>query len=273
MSGDRGEFTGDPVGHDPVVAGAWAVGGEGKKDAGSCGWGGGAVGCGVFGALAVVVFLGANVKIRFERTIDFVIAFSRSHHDGSQYVRRSKWVLTLLLPGIMALLFGLYILGLYRSREEDEPFNWVAAICLAVVYLPIAIGVLGFRRFMAWSTAWTIRKLLAEGSNRTLLGWRDMELVNGRLIVTSELVSTSLDLRAIVKIVNDDDYTYVYYSSIEAFMIPMNLYPEVEYREFVAKLREAWENRGSRMVMAGNPPAARAVDDRITGGQPPWRGK
>ena len=79
-----------------------------------------------------------------------------------------------------------------------------------------------------------VRRFLAEGSNRTLLGWRELALVHGRLILKSELVESSLDLRTIEKIVHGGNYTYVYISSITAYMIPMNLYPEDEYREFVA---------------------------------------
>src|SRR5687767_8278328 len=87
------------------------------------------------------------------------------------------------------------------------------------------------------------RRLLAEGSNRTLTGWRELEIVDHRLIMVTELIRSSVDLRAIDRIVGNDQYTFVYISSTAAYIIPMQLYPEHEYREFVAELREAWENR------------------------------
>jgi hypothetical protein len=70
-----------------------------------------------------------------------------------------------------------------------------------------------------------------------------MELVNHRLVTETKWIFTRMDLRAIEKIVTDGDYTFVYIASIQAFIIPMNLYPEEEYREFVAELRDAWERR------------------------------
>ena len=70
-----------------------------------------------------------------------------------------------------------------------------------------------------------------------------------------------LDVRAIDKIVSDGDYTFVYIASIQAYVIPMNLYPEEEYRAFVAELREAWEHRDEA---AKEPPPGKAfADDRI----------
>jgi len=45
-----------------------------------------------------------------------------------------------------------------------------------------------------------------------------------------------------------------------AYIIPMQLYPEEEYREFVAELRAAWENRGVPVPAEESP---RTVDERI----------
>jgi hypothetical protein len=77
-----------------------------------------------------------------------------------------------------------------------------------------------------------------------LLGWREMELVNNRLFVNTELLQSNLDLRAFEKIVSNGDYPFVYIASVSAYIIPMDGYAEEEFREFVADLREAWENRG-----------------------------
>jgi hypothetical protein len=101
-----------------------------------------------------------------------------------------------------------------------------------------------------------MRRLLAEGSNRSILGFCDMELVGNRLNVKRPLIDASYDLRAIEKIVGNDEYTFVYYSSITAFVIPMRLYPEEEYAEFVAALKDAWENRDV-------PVPASVLDERI----------
>src|SRR5262249_18509168 len=131
------------------------------------------------------------------------------------------------------------------SREfpdEFPPSIWLAGLIGALIALSVV-----WHYFIRWrmiaGLESTVRKLLAEGSNRSVLGWCDMELVGYRLTVKRELIESSYDLRAIQKVVGNDEYTFVYFSSIQAFVIPMRLYPEDEYREFVAELREAWDNR------------------------------
>ena len=43
----------------------------------------------------------------------------------------------------------------------------------------------------------------------------------------------------------------------------MNLYPEDEYLEFVAELREAWENRDAPRPVEEPAPPRRQPDERI----------
>jgi hypothetical protein len=90
-----------------------------------------------------------------------------------------------------------------------------------------------------------------------------MELADNRLIVTTPLIHSIIDLRAIEKIVGTEEYTFVYIASTQAFVIPMNRYPEDEYRAFVAELREAWENIDATLPPGQDLLAKRPMDDRF----------
>jgi hypothetical protein len=185
------------------------------------------------------------VKIRFESTIEDVIAFNRYHFTHSPTWRRQMWMLSLLLPVVLALLVVLMIMAAARANPDDQLPMLVSAFCVASLF-PVLTG--GWIFFIRWhltsSLARNTRKFLAEGSNRIMIGWREMELVNGRLAVHTELLDSNLDLRAIQKIVSDGNYTYVYTASISAHLIPMDAEPAADIRAFVAELTEAWENRG-----------------------------
>ena len=61
----------------------------------------------------------------------------------------------------------------------------------------------------------------------------------------------------------NDNYTYVYIGSTSAYMIPMNLYPEDDYREFVDELREAWDNREAPRSIEETTKQNRPPDARI----------
>jgi hypothetical protein len=52
-----------------------------------------------------------------------------------------------------------------------------------------------------------------------------------------------MDLRAIQKIVGDDDHTFIYIASVNALIVPMKAYPDEDFDEFIAELRQAWEER------------------------------
>jgi hypothetical protein len=204
------------------------------------------------------------VKIRFKSTIEDVIAFNRFHYTHSPTWRRQVWTHTLVLPAVLAVLFAMFILVMSEARADDDIAFTAFAFCLGSTFLALSLGWVFFIRwYLNWALARNTRKFLAEGSTRILFGWRDMELANGRLIVNTELVNTDLDLRAIQKIVTDGTYTFVYIASVVAYMIPMDLYPEDEFRAFVDELREAWENRGAPIPLDDDPPRPRQVDDRI----------
>ena len=199
------------------------------------------------------------MKIRYETTMEHLLAFNRFHYANSPTWRRQRMLLAWIGPVGFFVMFGVYF-----SRVDPE-------ILRADLFGSVLFPMLG----LAFSFTWyywvrarglaqitsNVRKLLAEDSNRTLLGWREMELVGHRLIQHSDLIDTSIDLRAIIKIVRNEDYAFIYIASVSAYVIPMNLYPEQEYRTFVAELREAWENRERTRPEESHPP--RRPDERI----------
>jgi hypothetical protein len=181
------------------------------------------------------------VKIRFEATIENIIAFNRFHYAHSPTWRRQVVTQMLVLPVIFGSGLLLAYSGLRPIPDGDLWAFGVFGIPFVVLSILWACYI---RWYMYWSLERNVRKFFAEGSNRSMLGWREMELVGDRLVSKTELIYSSIDLRAIEKIVANDQYTFVYIASVNAITIPMNLYPEDEYRAFVAELREAWNHRG-----------------------------
>jgi hypothetical protein len=201
------------------------------------------------------------VRIRFETTIEDIVAFNRFHYENSAVWRRQRLLFSLLLPVIFVIAIEMAFLAKIDEFADDPLLLSVAG--QGSLLLCALVGVSGFyfmRARMSASVVANVRKLLAEGSNRSITGWREMELTNNRLVVRMELIDTSYDLRAIERIVSDEKYTFVYVSSIQAFMIPMTLYPEEEYRQFVAELLDAWEDRDVPR------PIERSADERIVEG-------
>ena len=206
------------------------------------------------------------MKIRFETTIEHLVAFNRYHHANSPTTRQQRRLVALLFPGIVILL-ALARTWYDLNSDIGDPFifvgDWVAIWTFAFVFSVSWIV------FAQWNFPRTleknVRKMLAEGNNQTVLGWRELELVKNRLIVDTKWMHIRLDLRAIDKIVTDGDYTFAYIASVQAYVIPMNLYPEEEYRAFVAELRDAWDHRDEAMDELA--PSQMRADERIVEGR------
>jgi hypothetical protein len=199
------------------------------------------------------------VSIRFETTIDHLVAFNRFHYLNSPMWRRQRLVQSLVVPALAAgIVFILW------TVVHEEPFRPAAARNIAsnarLLMVGLAVAAIVSFFVVRWRATAnlesSVRKLLAEGSNRAVLGWCDMALAGNRLTVKREWIESSFDLRAVQKIAQTDEFTFVYVSSVNAIVIPMRLFPEDEYRDFVAELLEAWENRDA-------PPPAGQPDDRF----------
>jgi len=203
------------------------------------------------------------VSIRFETTVEHLIAFNRFHYENSPTWRKQRLVQSLIVPALASVVMWIFWSGvaqeppirMMRGRlpvpASDIPYGLIA------VLLVFAIGSFFFIRWRATANLeWSVRKLLAEGSNRAVLGWCEMSLAGNRVAVKREWMDSSFDLRAVQKIVKTDDYTFLYVSSVNAIVIPMRLFPEDEYRDFVADLTDAWENRNA-------PPPTGTPDERI----------
>jgi hypothetical protein len=200
------------------------------------------------------------VRIRFETTMDDVIAFNRFHFENSPLMRRQRMFYALVISGMLAVVSAIGIAALWKDAPLRPHELEILVGCLVALASVGSIATFFFARsYWMRLVERNVRKMYSEGSNRTMLGWREMELAGARLKLKTEFLESSVDLRAIDKIVGDADYTFVYIASAQAYLIPMNLYPEDEYRQFVAELRQAWENREDMPPI----PANQSRDDRI----------
>jgi hypothetical protein len=202
-----------------------------------------------------------TMKIRFETTSDDLIAFNRFHIENSPSMRRQRLIYQLLITALLGLVGLLALVASWKVALRNPVEFAVVASVAGVLGVAASIGWFFFARWYWMGLVQrNVRKLYSEGSNRGVLGWREMELVGGRLLLKMELIESKIDLRAIDKIVGNEEFTFVYIGSAQAYLIPMNLYPEDEYRQFVAELRDAWENRN---VPAPEEAATGRRDERI----------
>jgi hypothetical protein len=156
--------------------------------------------------------------------------------------------------------FAFILWGLLFFVAPDIPLTIRGAGLLSLV--PILIGWVYLVRwlFMAVSLAF-VRSSISQNE---LARQCDFELVPGKLRVTTQVVSSSYDLRGIEDIVEDGGYTFIFTTVGHTFIIPMRSF-ESDRRDFIAKLQSArdhFEPHGQLEVE--NTPS----EERIKAGHP-----
>jgi hypothetical protein len=185
------------------------------------------------------------LRIRFNVTAEDFAAFSKIHATQSPDGRRQRFLGTGIFSVFVVFLF-LDGPKLVLDREWwSVPENlFKAAWVSAGLFVPIFLG--SYFLF-GWASRWqasrAARQLLKEEDNQLLIGWQEMELQPGRLLINVEFARMDYDLRGILRIDIVDDYALVYNSTFSGFVIPTdsNRYPD--NGEFVKKLVSAWSLR------------------------------
>lgn len=203
------------------------------------------------------------MKIRFETTMDDLIAFNKFHFANSPAWRRQVWIQSLFVPALCVVAAIFLINSLVWQPPGGLSRASIIGVLAAGAMLPVISGcwILYVRWYMKRALNRSTRKFLAEGSNRTLVGWREMGLSDGRLQINTAYQKCELDLHAIDKIVSNDDYAFVYVSAFSAYLIPIGSDESGDFREFVAELEHAWEDRG--IFVPWQASELKDVDERI----------
>jgi hypothetical protein len=181
------------------------------------------------------------MRIRIDVAIHDVIAL-RKHQffDANVWVWRTIAILCLIVL-ISAIAFFFFLQG-GLQLGQPAPLVWF----LPGTSLIVLVGWYFVVRHTAASIVeWQTRKNMNGAAGRMALGWHEMELVDGFLVVETELFSCRMDLRTIADLTTNGRHAFVLLASGQSFVIPLTHFPEGEIRSFVAELRDAWENRHS----------------------------
>ncbi len=171
------------------------------------------------------------MKIRYENTIDDVVAFNRFHCAHSRTVRRMR-IFTMCCVAALGPLFA----GAAALVTKDV--WWLAAGALAsVVGLILAPG--KFQQHLDRHA----RKMYAEGTNKGLIGSHELELSDGELIARTPFGESHLRLEVIERVVSDGAHTFIYVSAVSGLAIRADAVTDGDLKAFVDALRRQLDAR------------------------------
>ena len=173
------------------------------------------------------------MRIKYEVTLDDFLAFSRFYGRHSSTVRRSKIVTGILFPAGLFLLACLD--GWYRGR-------WDALVIGAVMAGLLMLWILGGDRRRVEKA---LRKMLAEGSNKQLLGEHELELTETGLVERTGYAETTYRWQAVERLGLTPDYIFIFTGAISGIIVPRGRVVEGNHEELEGELRRKVEEAAS----------------------------
>jgi hypothetical protein len=178
------------------------------------------------------------MKIRYELTIDDMVAFYRYHGTHSPVYQQTitKWVAI----GVSVILISMGALALVIRDNE------VLALCTLLVGI-IASAVFAFRLpfYFRQKIERSTRSAYSSEKNQKALGLRELELTETSLISRGSFDEGSVKVESIRNVITTDGYAFIYTSSSTAFVLPQQRVSRGEYDEFVQAVQQVVAKRAT----------------------------
>jgi hypothetical protein len=171
-----------------------------------------------------------SMKIRFENSLEDLVAFNRYHFDHSPIVRRIRILLLWLVP-LCLFVISVPVALLMEGGLE----RWVALAAgatFAALWASLAPG------FIRRSVEDQMRKRYGAGSNEEVLGEHELELTESDLILKTQSGEQRTQLQAIESVVTEGGYTFIYLNALMAHVIPQQSVLDGNYEAFVERMKQ-----------------------------------
>lgn len=168
------------------------------------------------------------MRIRYENTLDDLLAFTQHFHQKSPTLRRHRlWAVMCLAIMILAMSFA-------ASEVTGDPIIlWIGVAGTAVI-------VVIYPRLYRRNVKRLSSRLYAEGQNKALLGPHVTELRDNGLFVGTDFREGVVFWKGIDRIESVPGHTFVYLSAMSALVISEHSVFEGSYQGFIDELQRRW---------------------------------
>jgi hypothetical protein len=166
------------------------------------------------------------MQLRFENRLEDMLAFNRYHASSSAAMRRAQ------RRPLLLVAVGWFACVCFLARAVRS----IVPLLVGMVFIAAALVLLAF--LTRWRMRRLTRQLYAEGSNKGLYGWHELELSGDQLTKRSLYLTTIMDLRLIERIAETPQYAFIYYSAVNAIVLPRRDVTDAEYHDFIDELRD-----------------------------------
>ncbi len=174
--------------------------------------------------------------VEYERTVEDIIEFNLFHMSHSPSIRKQ----TLITQIIVAVLvfIGSLVIG-YLFHQETKALTSFDYIVALVVSISCFYAVPPFNRA---EVRRGFRKATSEGDNKAILGRHTVSLTKDNIFIKTQVGESKYIWSSINKVMQNDKYVFLYVSSINAIMIPVEAFTSnrslLEFLDYVNTCRE-----------------------------------
>lgn len=149
------------------------------------------------------------LNISYELTIDDWMAFQQHYLSTSKQFNQTKQFVAWIIPAIF-LISSLYEIFLGNSNY----YSIAVFMGISIVWLLL------YPKIFEKRVLTTIKKILEEGDNSSILGVHNLVFNEDSLIVNEPNSEQIIKWSAIKRVEETEDYIFVYLNSISACIIP-----------------------------------------------------
>ncbi|MCW3052033.1 MAG: hypothetical protein JWN14_1203 [Chthonomonadales bacterium] len=168
------------------------------------------------------------MRIRYESKLEDYVAFNDYHYSHSPTMKGYLFWYRYL--GACAILFLPYLM--LRALGSTASLLLIFPVSLIGTAFFVAIAPRILKRRLKHNA----RKFLSEGKNDSFVGEKELEITEAGLIARSEYTETKLAWGAFERIASTPTHTFLYLSSVQAYVIPHNNILEGDFRAFLTEV-------------------------------------
>lgn len=165
--------------------------------------------------------------LNYHITTDDIIHFNLYHFRHSPAAQKQQRIIRIIVSIGVAIL-GLVMFYLIDGGKNPGFISYLSAFVsgVAVFFIWPRIVQRGIREQTA--------KMLAEGKNKGIVGEQTLTLTPDYMMCVSEAGESTIKWSSVERVVTTDEYTFIYISSVNAFIVPRRAFPNNdEHQSFV----------------------------------------
>lgn len=168
--------------------------------------------------------------VKYENSIDDLVAFSRHHYARSPAV---KWSIIRSL-----VLWSLVFIFISLKFPTTDDLSISTRVAFGILYAALFCLIVSLLRRPI--TDRLVRRMFREGDNKGIICQHELEIDDQGIVERTEVGEARQSWRAVERIEESDDHAFIYVSSMMAHVIPKRAVETGDVQAFLSQAKEWW---------------------------------